>query len=126
MRSLNSASSSWQDLKQYHTLTELKQAIRLDGRTSTAATATTSLRSMCWKAFLLFESVEADEWPRALLSSRSAYNSLRLHFLRRLEDPDDGDADFDLLGEGGAEVCQLRSSTFVERESLLFLVSDPR
>jgi len=90
MRSFESAASSWQEIKQCPSLPSLREIVRLDGRTPVA---TAGLRSACWKAFLLFDSVDTDEWPLVLLSSRSAYNSLRLHFLRYLEDQEDGEAD---------------------------------
>jgi len=106
MRSFESASSSWQELKQCPNLTDLKDVVRLNGRSSAA---TTGLRSACWKAFLLFESVDTSAWPRILSSSRSAYNSFRLHFLVHLEDAD-GDADLDPLGEE-AKVSQQLSHT---------------
>lgn len=89
MRSFQDASSSWQELKQYRSLPELRQSVRLDGHTSAAASA--GLRSACWKAFLLFESVETATWPKTLSSSRSAYNSLRMHFLQCVENRDDLD-----------------------------------
>ncbi|KAK5122254.1 hypothetical protein LTR85_004164 [Meristemomyces frigidus] len=98
MRSLRDASTSWQELKQYHSLAELRESVRLDGHTSAAASA--GLRSACWKAFLLFDSVETATWPKTLASSRSAYNSLRLHFLQYLENPaDDLEAGYDPLSE---------------------------
>lgn len=87
MRSLQSASESWQEFKKYHSLQELKEAVRLDGRHASAAS--TGLRSACWKAILLFESVNTEEWPKTISSSRSAYNSLRMHFLKHLENPDE-------------------------------------
>lgn len=89
MRSLQSASSSWQELKAYHSLPELREAVRLDGRSSAAASA--GLRSACWKAFILFDSVETSTWPKDLAASRSAYNSLRMHFLQHLENQDEFD-----------------------------------
>lgn len=97
MRSLQTASAGWQELKQYQSLLELREAVRLDGRTSAAASA--GLRSACWKAFLLFDSVEILTWPKTLGPSRSAYNSLRMHFLQHLEDLEDRDAGYDPLSE---------------------------
>jgi TBC1 domain family protein 5 len=82
MRRLADAKQSWQELQQYPSLAELKEAVRLDGHLSVP---NNGLRSACWKAFLLFDNVDTASWPRTLLSSRSAYNSLRLHFLRHIE-----------------------------------------
>lgn len=86
MRSLEDARESWQTLKQYQSLRDLKDAVRLDGNLSLA---TGGCRSACWKAFLLFDTVDTSAWTRTLLSSRSAYNSLRAHFMRHLEDTDE-------------------------------------
>jgi TBC1 domain family protein 5 len=86
MRRLAEAKQSWQELQQYPSLAELKEAVRLDGHLSVP---NNGLRSACWKAFLLFDNVDTASWPRTLLSSRSAYNSLRLHFLRHIENPDE-------------------------------------
>lgn len=86
MRRLADAKESWQELQQYPSLAELKEAVRLDGHISAP---NNGLRSACWKAFLLFDNVDTASWPRTLLSSRSAYNSLRLHFLRHIENPEE-------------------------------------
>jgi len=86
MRRLADAKQSWQELQQYPSLAELKEAVRLDGHLSAP---NNGLRSACWKAFLLFDNVDTASWPRILLSSRSAYNSLRLHFLRHIENPEE-------------------------------------
>ena len=67
------------------------------------------MRSICWKvricqvslwirldkaekgvkAFLLFENLDRSTWTKTLSDSRSAYTSLREHFLRHIEHPDD-------------------------------------
>ena len=97
MRSLQEASSAWQELKQYQSLSELREAVRLDGHASAAVS--TGLRSACWKAFLLFDSVDTPTWPKTIASSRSAYNALRLHFLRHLDEPSELAADYDPLSD---------------------------
>lgn len=86
MRSLESASASWTELRSYGTLDDLKRAVRIEGHTS--ATSSAGLRSACWKIFLLFDSLDMSTWVRKLAASRSAYDSLRMHFLGRLENPD--------------------------------------
>ncbi|KAK5693845.1 hypothetical protein LTR17_024971 [Elasticomyces elasticus] len=94
MRSLADATASWQELKQYKTLTGLQESVRLDGgHISPAVNA--GLRSASWKTFLLFDSVDTTTWPKTLAASRSAYNSLRMHFLRQLENEDELDDDVD-------------------------------
>ncbi|KAK3723493.1 hypothetical protein LTR37_001745 [Vermiconidia calcicola] len=100
MRSLDSARDAWQEFKQYQTLQDVKVAVRLDGSSSIA---TSGCRSVCWKAFLLFDTLDTTEWQRTLSSTRSAYNSLRAHFLRHLEDRDEWVAGQDpLSGESEA------------------------
>lgn len=103
MRTLKEATASWQDLKQYQSLRELKDGVRLDGQN---AAATSGLRSICWKAFLLFDNLDIDEWQRTLASSRSAYNSLRAHFFRYLDHPEDIGSGFDPLSQD-AEVSHV-------------------
>ncbi|KAK4554905.1 hypothetical protein LTR86_008053 [Recurvomyces mirabilis] len=88
MRSLEDASASWQELKQYRTLSDLRQATRVTD-TLPSHIAGAGLRSAAWKAFLLFDSVDTAEWPKVLAASRSAYESLRTHFLRHLDNPDE-------------------------------------
>lgn len=96
MRSLDSARAAWQELQQYHSLQELKAAIRLDGNYSIA---TTGCRSLCWKGFLLFDALNTATWQRTLLSTRSAYDSLRSHFLRHLENAEEIAAGRDPLSD---------------------------
>ncbi len=86
MRTLEHARTSWQELHQYRSLRQLKDAIRLSGGHTSIATR--GLRSACWKAFLLFDTLDLDEWQRILASSRSAYNSLHAHFFRFVENLD--------------------------------------
>jgi len=98
MRTLQDASASWQELKRYSSLAELREAVRLDGgHVSPAAAA--GLRSAIWKAFLVFESVDTAQWPNTLAASRSAYNSLRTHFLRYVENPDELEGGDDPLND---------------------------
>lgn len=96
MRTLDSARESWREVQQYSTLTQLKQGVRLDGKSSVA---TAGGRSACWKAFLIFETADSSAWLKTLLSSRSAYNSLKSHFMRHLENPDELAALYDPLSE---------------------------
>ena len=41
------------------------------------------------QAFLVFKSLEKSTWAKTLSDSRSAYISLREHFLKYIENPDD-------------------------------------
>lgn len=114
MRSLDEARESWHLLKQYETVRQLKDAVRVPlppvsgipatstttaaAAASTATTttiATSGLRSVCWKTFLLFDTLDVAEWQKTLAASRSAYDSLRAHFLRFIENPNDVNAGLD-------------------------------
>lgn len=110
MRSLTSAANAWQEIKQFKSLQELKQAVRLGVHSSVASAG---LRSVFWKAFLLFESVDTAQWAKTLLSSRSAYDSLRLHFLRLLENADELSPDDNPMGEDSTQV-----SSFIQYRGL--------
>ena len=44
---------------------------------------------MCWKAFLLYGPISQASWPKKLSEGRQAYSSLRDHFLRFIDNPDD-------------------------------------
>lgn len=105
MRTLASAVSAWQELRTFRTLEELKRAARIGIHSSAASTG---LRSVFWKAFLLFESFESTTWTKTLLSSRSAYSSLRLHFLRLLENENEVSPDESSFGEDSAQVSILQ------------------
>ena len=107
MRSLSSAKEAWEELKHYQSLHELRIAIRLDGPSSIA---TAGCRSACWRAFLLFDTLDMSTWPRTLSSSRSAYDSLRAHFRRHLDNEDELAASFDPLAEQN-EVSSPRVNT---------------
>lgn len=96
MRSLDSARDAWKAFKQYESLQQLKNAVRLERESSIA---TEGCRSACWKVFLLFDGMNASTWPRTLSSSRSAYDSLKTHFLRHLDNPDELAATYDPLTE---------------------------
>jgi TBC1 domain family member 5 len=103
MRSLDTARLAWDDLTTYTSLKDVKEAVRLDGDTSLT---TAGNRSACWKIFLLFEDLNTTTWLRTLSSTRSAYNSLKAHFLRHIENPDELTAGFDPLS-GESEVSGL-------------------
>jgi len=108
MRSLESATASWSVLRSYRKLGDLKQAVRIEGHTSPAASA--GLRSACWKAFLLFDSLDISTWARTLVASRSAYDSLRMHFLSHLENPEAFGND--PLSDGGEVSCASMCHSF--------------
>ncbi|KAI9809508.1 MAG: hypothetical protein M1827_006814 [Pycnora praestabilis] len=51
------------------------------------------------QAFLLFENLDQSTWSKTLSDSRSAYSSLREHFLRTIEHPDELESAIDPLAE---------------------------
>ncbi|RVX69998.1 hypothetical protein B0A52_06169 [Exophiala mesophila] len=57
------------------------------------------LRSVCWKAFLLYGPLSQGSWPKKLIESRSAYTSLRDHFLRFIDHPNDLHSSADPLAD---------------------------
>ncbi|KAJ5385102.1 hypothetical protein N7517_003013 [Penicillium concentricum] len=57
------------------------------------------LRSVCWKAFLLFDGLDKTEWASKLDESRDAYRALRDHFLKYIEHPDDLESTVDPLAD---------------------------
>ena len=107
MRSLDSARDAWETLKLHGTLQQLKDSVRL---ANGASIATAGCRSACWKVFLLFDGMSTSTWPRTLSSSRSAYDSLKTHFLRHLNNPDELAAAYDpLMEDTGVRItCLLR------------------
>ncbi|KAL1639242.1 hypothetical protein SLS58_008084 [Diplodia intermedia] len=96
MRSARDARASWELLEQAKSLADLRAAVGLG---SAPATLVSGQRSACWKAFLLFENVDHAEWPSTLAESRSVYDSLRAHFLRAIENPDELESALDPLSE---------------------------
>lgn len=57
------------------------------------------LRSLCWKGFLLYGPLSQASWPKKLAESRSAYTSLRDHFLKYIDHPDDLQSAVDPLAD---------------------------
>ena len=106
MRSLDSARDAWEILRPHASLQQLKEAVRLENG---ASVATAGCRSVCWKVFLIFDGMNTSTWPRTLSSSRSAYDSLKTHFLRHLDNPDEIAAANDPLMEdtGVSITCSL-------------------
>ncbi|RAL58521.1 hypothetical protein DID88_004025 [Monilinia fructigena] len=97
MRSLEESRARWQvTMKSATSLAELKKSVRLDGEDSPCKGG---LRSICWKTFLLFQNTEVTTWARGLEDSRSAYTSLREHFLRFIEHPHELGSSLDPLDD---------------------------
>ncbi|KAL8828906.1 MAG: hypothetical protein Q9191_002318 [Dirinaria sp. TL-2023a] len=74
------------------------------------------LRSICWKAFLLFGNLDKSTWPKTLSDSRSAYSALRDHFLRHIERPDDISAADPLTDDKSSQWSNLRQDEELRAE----------
>ncbi|KAF1353911.1 rab-GTPase-TBC domain-containing protein [Delphinella strobiligena] len=97
MRDLEDARESWQRILTYPALSDVRLAVRSDENKSSPLIGS---RSLCWKAFLLFEDSAHSEWLRRISDSRSAYVSVRTHLLKALEHPEELASGYDPLSEG--------------------------
>ncbi|KAL4906610.1 hypothetical protein BDW74DRAFT_150810 [Aspergillus multicolor] len=57
------------------------------------------LRSIFWKAFLLFEDLSRTQWPSKISEARSTYVALKEHFMKYIEHPDDLQSSIDPLAD---------------------------
>lgn len=78
----------------FETLNDLRSSIH-DNATSSDVS-----RSLSWKAFLVFETLDTSQWTLTLRSSRESYSSLRKSFLQSLENADEVDSLNDPLSQG--------------------------
>ncbi|KAF1843060.1 RabGAP/TBC [Cucurbitaria berberidis CBS 394.84] len=95
MRSASEAEKSWRQLDNFHSLTDLK--IHVSSHKEPRLTA--GLRSVCWKIFLVFKTLDRSSWPTHLAHSRKTYESLRTHYLRAIQHPDEFESSVDPLTE---------------------------
>lgn len=95
MRSVAEAEKHWHQLDDFHSLTDLK--IHVSSHKEPQITA--GLRSVCWKIFLLFKTLDRSSWPNQLADSRRTYDSLRTHYLRAIEHPDELESSVDPLSD---------------------------
>ncbi|KAF2200114.1 RabGAP/TBC [Delitschia confertaspora ATCC 74209] len=95
MRSLAEAGKLWPQLDNFTSLTDLKIAVSSHKEPQ----ITQGLRSVCWKIFLLFKSLDRSIWPIRLTESRTAYDSLRAQYLRAIKNPDEFESSVDPLSE---------------------------
>ncbi|OOQ86733.1 TBC domain protein [Penicillium brasilianum] len=97
MRDIEETRKRWETLFLGHdTSSDLRAALRAE---QGAQLCTDGLRSICWKVFLLFDSVEREQWSQKLAESRDAYSALRAHFLKYIEHPDDLESTVDPLAD---------------------------
>ncbi|KAL4950080.1 rab-GTPase-TBC domain-containing protein [Aspergillus filifer] len=57
------------------------------------------LRSICWKAFLLFEDLSRAQWASKISDARGTYVALKEHFLKYIQHPDDLQSGSDPLAD---------------------------
>ncbi|OJD20343.1 hypothetical protein ACJ73_08322 [Blastomyces percursus] len=97
MKTVEEARKRWHSLfSGRSSLAELKQELKSkDGD----RLCENGLRSVCWKAFLVHQNLDTASWPAEISNSRTAYQSLREHFLRYIEHPDDLPSTADPLAE---------------------------
>jgi TBC1 domain family member 5 len=57
------------------------------------------LELMDYQALLLYDNLDLSTWPQRISDSRSAYSSLKDHFLKYIEHPDNLDSTVDPLAE---------------------------
>ena len=86
MRPLPDIQKRWSLLSDDSIGVDFRTSVR-DGDTVDPCEA--GLRSVCWKSFLLYGPISLSTWPKKLSESRSAYSSLRDHFLRFIDNPND-------------------------------------
>ena len=96
MRSADETIRRWRSLFETSVGVDLREAIRDE---SGVDPCESGLRSVCWKSFLLLGPLSARTWPKRLAESRSAYNSLRDHFLRFIDHPNDLHSSTDPLAD---------------------------
>jgi TBC1 domain family protein 5 len=66
------------------------------------------LHSHINQIFLLFNTLDRSSWPTSLTDSRTAYDSLRSHFLRAIEHPDEIESVVDPLSENEEVLYPMR------------------
>lgn len=124
-------SKRWDTLRSGKTFVDLKDAVK---NSEDKNVCEDGLRSICWKvqriydagrmtadyaqqAFLLYGNPDQATWLKQLAESRSAYISLRQHFLRFIEHPDDLESSVDPLSED-AEVSRFQIQPSLDAENL--------
>ncbi|GAB1320558.1 Rab-GTPase-TBC domain-containing protein [Madurella fahalii] len=86
MRSLAEAKSRWEEtFKDGSAIANLQRAVKFNGPNSPCAAG---LRSICWKAFLLFRAAPPEQWPELLRASRSSYSAVCHQHLRYIRHPE--------------------------------------
>lgn len=96
MRQLQDIEKRWSLLFNTSIAVDLRQATRDDGDFDPCEDG---LRSVCWKSFLLTGPLSKASWSRKLKDQRSGYASLRDHFLKYIDNPNDLHSSADPLAD---------------------------
>uniref|UniRef100_A0A093UUC2 TBC1 domain family member 5 n=1 Tax=Talaromyces marneffei PM1 TaxID=1077442 RepID=A0A093UUC2_TALMA len=97
MKTVEEARRRWETLLGYGRNThDLKQAV-ISGDSENPCE--NGLRSVCWKIFLLCDDLDRSKWIDRLTDTRSAYDSLKDHFLKYIKHPNDLQSTVDPLAE---------------------------
>lgn len=113
-QSLTLCRQRWRTLFDNSIGVDLRQTIREgDGRDP----CENGLRSVCWKAFLLYGPISQASWPKKHAEGRQAYVSLRDHFLRFINNPDDINSAADPLDDDDSSPwSNLRNDEIIREE----------
>ncbi|KAL2819349.1 rab-GTPase-TBC domain-containing protein [Aspergillus cavernicola] len=97
MRGIEDSRQRWNTLFHHHdTPSDLRKALKSEQDDNICHDG---LRSICWKAFLLFEDLSRTQWPDRISEARSAYVALKEHFLKFIKHPDDLQSTVDPLAD---------------------------
>ncbi|KAL2130852.1 hypothetical protein VTI74DRAFT_5856 [Chaetomium olivicolor] len=141
MKTLVEAKSRWEEtFKEGSSIADLQRAVKFNTPHSPCAAG---LRSICWKAFLLWRCTPAEQWPELARESRASYNAMReqhLRFIRHPEqlaaltiDPlaDDPDSPWNTVRKDEAvraeilqDVCRLPDEPFYHEEHVQAMILD--
>ncbi|ORY12496.1 rab-GTPase-TBC domain-domain-containing protein [Clohesyomyces aquaticus] len=95
MRTTAEAEKYWHELDEFRSLTELKISVSSHNEPN----ITNGLRSVCWKVFMLFKSLDRSIWTRRLEETRRSYADLKGYYLKAIQHPDEFDSSVDPLSE---------------------------
>ncbi|KAK0630588.1 rab-GTPase-TBC domain-containing protein [Bombardia bombarda] len=86
MRSLAETKLRWEEtLKRSSNIADLRRSVKPNGSESPCLSG---CRSVCWKAFLLFQDAPAANWPHILRESRNSYSSACADYLKFIKHPE--------------------------------------
>lgn len=96
MRQFQDVEKRWSLLFNTSIGVDLRQAVKDEGDFDPCEDG---LRSVCWKSYLLNGPLSKATWVRKSKESRSGYASLRDHFLKHIENPNDIHSSTDPLAD---------------------------